>query len=492
MKLDKLLNNIDYNLIQGSDTVDINNIVYDSKNATPNTLFVCLKGIKTNTDGHNFALLAINNGATAILTERKVPNIPPHITIVRVRNTRKSLPTIANNFFNYPSKELNLVGITGTNGKTSVSLYIAKVLEVLERNVGVIGTTGVFINNQAVEFNKTTPTTPESVELQYLLRYMKNSGVTEVVMEASSMAMELHRVDGCDFNVAVFTNLTQDHLDDHKTMENYKNAKLKLFNMCKYAIINIDDSVSNEIININKCPILTYGIKNNADIFAKDITYSFEGVQFTVVFREIERQVKLNIPGDFSIYNALATIGACYVLGLPIDLIINGLEQVSTVPGRFEVITSTKGYQAIVDYAHSPDALENVLKTINGFVKGRIITIFGCGGDRDRTKRALMGEIAGKYSDMTFITSDNPRSENPNEIMNEIEFGIKKTNCPYIKIEDRKSAILNALNEASPNDIILIAGKGHEEYQEFKDYVIHFSDKEIINEFIKLNNFNPG
>lgn len=485
MQIKELFRNSKFEIIQGDDSTDIEYIAYNSKKVSKNSLFVCIRGFKV--DGHDYIDEAIKNGAIAILVEAVPLDVPQNITVIKVENTRKTLPLIASVFYNEPSKYFNLVGITGTNGKTSVSFFVSKILNSNNHNVGLIGTIDSRINDRVLEL--TNLTTPESLDLQFIFRKMADEKVDDVIMETSSMALELYRVDYSYFDIGVFTNLTQDHLDNHKTMENYKNAKLRLFKMTEKAVINIDDEVSKEIMKIHNKKILTYGIYNDADIMAKDIKSSISGVKFNLVFNNKVREVKLQVPGFFSVYNALAAFGVCYLLGLTFDEIINGLQLIEGVRGRFETIRTKCEFSVIVDYAHTPDALENVLNTVKDFAEGKIITVFGCGGDRDKSKRPKMGKIAGELSDFCVITSDNPRNEDPLKILNDVEGGIKDTNCLYDKEIDRKMAIKKAIDIAKKGDIIIIAGKGHETYQILKDKVIEFDDVKVVKEYLNLKKY---
>lgn len=482
MKLNHILDGISYELIQGSDSIDIIQIAWDSRNVKPDSLFICVKG--KNIDRHIFAEDASAKGAIALIVEQDILIDNKNITIIKVKNTKAAMAIIASNFYKEPSKKFNLIGITGTNGKTSTSYFIAKIFENAKHKYGIISTIENKIGNLTLETEKLNPTTPDAIELQASFKEMADNNVTDVVMEVTSIALDNHRVDKCDFNVGVFTNLTQDHLDEHGTMENYKKAKMKLFRMCKKGIINIDDKASKDIIEYSSCEVLTYGINNTADFMAKDISYSLDGVKFTLQFRNDTRNVELMIPGKFSVYNALAAIGACYAIGISLDDIVKGLSLIKGVRGRFQTVPNTKGYMVVVDYAHSPDSLENILNSVRELKANKVVTVFGCGGDRDKTKRAIMGEIAGKLSDYCIITSDNPRSENPLSIINDIEKGIVNSSCPYEKVVNRRLAILTALNCASPSDIVVIAGKGHETYQIVADEVKHFNDVEVVQELL--------
>lgn len=483
MKLKQLLNNINYELIQGSDESEIKNISWDSRNVGEDSLFICVKG--KNVDRHDYALTAVEKGAIALVIQHEVENIPEGIAVIKVEDSQASMAVIASEFYNHPSRKFNLVGITGTNGKTSTSYFISEILESLGKNVGVIGTIENKIGNQSLNVEKKNPTTPDSLDLQSSFNEMVKNGVTDVVMEVTSIGLDHHRVDECDFNIGVFTNLTQDHLDEHGTMENYRDAKIKLFKMCKKGIINVDDPYAQDFIKAATCEVLTYGIDKEADYKAEDIIYSLEGVKFTLNYHGEKKAIDLKIPGKFSVYNALAAIGSCHSLGLSLEDIAKGISFIHTVRGRFETVPNSKGYMVVVDYAHTPDGLENILSSVRALTDKKVISVFGCGGDRDKTKRPIMGEIAGKLSDYCIITSDNPRTEDPESILKDVEEGIKKTDCSYEMEVDRKHGIYSALKKAQPGDIIVIAGKGHETYQIFKDKTIHFDDVEVAKEFLE-------
>jgi UDP-N-acetylmuramoyl-L-alanyl-D-glutamate--2,6-diaminopimelate ligase len=481
MNLYKLLEGIDYEILAGHINLEICNITWDSRNVEKDCLFIAVKN--RSVDRHDFALDAINNGAIALVVEYEINNVPPNITVIKVNQSRKSMAIIAKNYYRNPTGKLKVIGITGTNGKTSVSYFISKVLEVFKIKCGIIGTIENTIDGQKMRAKKLNPTTPDSIELQQSFAEMLDYGVAYAVIEVTSSALAQNRVYGCEFDIGVFTNLTQDHLEEHGTMENYRNAKLKLFKMCKKAIINIDDAVAVDIMSTANCEFITYGIENACDFRAVNIKYTTSGVKFNLEHNGEARQVELNMPGRFSVYNALAAIASCYALGLNLDDIIKGVKAINGVPGRFQAIPNSKGILAIVDYAHSPDALENILASVKEITKGRIILVFGCGGNRDTSKRPIMGKISGKYSDYCIITSDNPRKEEPSLIINDIEVGVAKTSCNYEKIENRKQAIFKALYIAEPGDTVIIAGKGHENYQILKDETIHFSDEEVVKEY---------
>lgn len=473
MILSALLQNVDWTLLYGEEK-EINKITYDSRKVQKDDLFVCITGFQT--DGHKYAQKAIEAGATAILCEKEIQSDNKDITILQTSNTRHALAILSANYYNHPCNSMNVIGVTGTNGKTTTTYLIKSVLDTIGHKVGIVGTIENRIGDKILHADRTTP---ESLELQELFYEMKQENVTDVVMEVSSHSLDLHRVDGIKYNIGIFTNLTQDHLDYHKTMENYKIAKSLLFQRSEKSVINIDDNAGEFMKQNAKGEVLTFGIDKQADITAKEIDISADGVKFTLCYDNKQYVVSLHTPGRFSIYNALGAIGACIFMGIAIEDIIAGLNSNAGVAGRFQTVKSHKA-NAIIDYAHTPDGLENILNTAREFVKGKIITVFGCGGDRDKTKRPIMGEIAGKLSDYCIITSDNPRTENPSSILDDVEEGMKKTNCNYIKLVDRREAICHAVEYGQKGDLIVIAGKGHENYQIFADKTIHFDDVEEV------------
>ena len=475
MKVEKILHDIEYKLIQGSVETEFEKIEYDSRKVSKGDAFVCVTGFKT--DGHNYVESAIKSGATVIFCERELENIDESVTVIQFENTRKALAHISAEYYGRPSERMNVIGVTGTNGKTTTTFLVKSVLDKIGHKTGIIGTIENRIGDRIIPTERTTP---ESLELQELFKTMADEGCQDVVMEVSSHALDLHRVDDIRFNVGIFTNLTQDHLDYHVTMENYKKAKGLLFERCLASVVNIDDEAGEYMVSVSKGKVITFAIDKNADLKAEDIHISADGVEFKLEYDGKEYPVSLNTPGKFSIYNALGAIGACILMGIDMDTIISGLKENKGVNGRFQTVRSKRGFNAIVDYAHTPDGLENILKTAKEFVKGRIITVFGCGGDRDRTKRPIMGEIAGIYSDYCIITSDNPRTEDPVQILDDVEPGTKKSGCEYTKIVDRGEAIKYAIDMAKEGDVVIVAGKGHENYQIFADKTIHFDDVEEV------------
>lgn len=479
MLLKDLLQNVNYKILQGNLEQLVDEVIYDSRIKTDKGLFIAVKGFDK--DGHEFIDSAINNGAKTIVLEDEM-TLPDTITVVQVKDTRQVMAQIATNRYQNPSEAFNIVGVTGTNGKTSITYLLGCILETYERKIGIIGTIENRIGETILQAQRTTP---EALELQKLFAKMRDEQVTECLMEVSSHALDLYRVKGTTFKVGIFTNLTQDHLDFHKTMENYARAKAKLFRQCEIGIINVDSEYSTVMLENHTCKVVTYGIDCQADYKASNIEICATGVTYQLQTPEGSYEIKIPIPGKFTVYNTMAVIATARSLNIPMKVIIEALKQVKGVPGRVQGISSIKGYSVLVDYAHTPDGLENVLETIKQFAKGRIITVFGCGGDRDNTKRPIMGEIAAKYSDEVMITSDNPRSENPAKILNQIEEGVKKYTTPYQKIEDRKEAIHHALTKANCEDVILVAGKGHENYQILADRIIHFDDMEVVKAFMQ-------
>ncbi|SHK38666.1 UDP-N-acetylmuramoyl-L-alanyl-D-glutamate--2,6-diaminopimelate ligase [Paramaledivibacter caminithermalis] len=489
MKLCDLLKGIKTLEIYGNKDMDITGIAYDSRRVDKGNLFVCITGLKT--DGHKYIKGAIKNGAIAIIIEKDIDEIPEimnehDISFIKTDDTRYALSKLAANFYDDPSDKINVVGITGTNGKTSITYLISSILEANNKRTSIIGT---MKNKIADEEYKTANTTPESLELQYLFSKMIKKNVDVCAMEVSSHSLDLKRVEHIKFNIGVFTNLTADHLDFHEDMENYKNAKIKLFyKTSDVNIINIDDKYGKEIYNRIKkleIPALSYGIDNNCDIRAEDIRMNAAYSEFKLVTPKYSGNIKINIPGLFSIYNILAAIAVCYFMGYSYEDIARGVGKIKSIRGRFELVENDKGIGVIVDYAHTPDALENVLKTIKQFLKGRVITVFGCGGDRDTSKRAIMGKIAYSMSDYSIITNDNPRTENPAKIVEDILRGMGKDKNKYDVVMDRREAIKRAIRKAQRDDVVLIAGKGHETYQIINNEVVDFDDREVASNFLR-------
>ncbi len=482
MKLKELLKDVDIIYSMGDMNTEISGIAYDSRKIKKGNLFICVSGYTK--DGHSFINEALQKGAAAFLVEKDVE--APGAALVKVKSSRAAMPILAACFYGNPTEKLQLIGITGTSGKTTTTYLIKSILEAAHKKAGLLGTISTQIGDKVYVSSKTTP---ESLDLQSLFREMTDMGMEYAVMEVSSHSLELGRVEGCKFSAGVFTNLSQDHLDFHKTMENYRDVKKKLFYKTRDAnIINIDDMhgklIAEEIRSL-KTPLVTFGIDHPADIMAKDIRIDSKGVSFMLVTPEYRTELKIRIPGKFSVYNALAAAAVAYSAGIDSKDIKEGLYRVGSVPGRSEIVETDTPYTVIIDYAHKPDGLEKILTAIRQYSKGRIITMFGCGGDRDKEKRPMMGKIAGELSDYVIITSDNPRSEDPMDIIRHAEAGIKSTNCDYICIENRRDAIKYALKIAAKDDIILLAGKGHETYQVLKDRTIPFDERDIVDELLR-------
>ena len=450
-------------------------------------MFVAIKGFDV--DGHEYIKEAIGNGAKVILAQididRKfIKEIPDDVTIILSENTRHALAICACNFYGNPSKKVKLIGITGTKGKTTTSFMTKAILEKEGKKVGLIGTIACYIGSKKLEDSDRT--TPESLKLQKIFKQMVDEGCEVIVMEVSSQSLKLHRVDGCVFDIAVFTNFSEDHISEkeHPDMEDYFNSKLKLFHMCKTGYVNADDLHTAKIPKmLPDNDISTYGIDNYCNLLAKDITITNSYVDFKVKLGQRNERVKTFIPGRFSVYNSLAAICVGLKLGCSAENIKEDLLEIK-VPGRSEMVPNKKEIPIMIDYAHSPESLENILNAVKSYTRGRVISVFGCGGDRDPGKRPIMGEISGRIADYTIITSDNPRTEDPEKIVNQIEEGIKKTNGKYECIVDRIEAIKSAIEMANKNDIVVLAGKGHETYQIIGHKKYPFDEKEIIKEII--------
>ena len=495
MILKEIINQVNIKKIYGDYDIDISNIAFNSKKIKEKGLFIAIPGFKE--DGLSFIEDAVKNGAICIVAQKQ-PNIEKitekYIAQIIVSDSRQALAKISSNFFGKPSERLNLTGITGTNGKTTTAFLIDSILKAANKKTSIITTIESFILRNKIDFGRTTP---ESLEINEFLQNSLKELCSYCTMEVSSHAVDLHRVDYINFKTLVFTNLSQDHLDYHKDMLTYFNVKKKLFTdyeskifKAENAVINEDDYHGKILLketNLNK---ISYSINSkNSDLKASDIKLDTSGIKMNIVFKD-NSAIKINsyLTGYFNVYNILAASGAAIAMGFSPADIAKGVESLKGVNGRFEKISEINDFTAIVDYAHTPDGLDNVIKTAKRILKpgSKLITVFGCGGDRDRTKRKIMGEIAGKMSDYIFITSDNPRTEDPLSIISMIEEGVRKYNTGrYNKIEDRKTAIDEALNFAGRDDIVLIAGKGHENYQEFNGFRIDFSDQETVRKWAK-------
>lgn len=479
MKLTSILKGVSYEVISGKAEVEVNNIQYDSRKLKENDLFVCIEGYST--DGHKYIKNAIEKKVSAIICT-KVPEEIQECTIIKVEDSRKTLARLAANYYDHPEKKLKLIGITGTNGKTTSTYMMKKILENSGKKLGLIGTIANYIGEEKLESERTTP---ESLELFELFNKMVERGVEYCVMEVSSHSLYLNRVYGIEFKEGIFTNLTQDHLDFHKTFENYYNAKLILFKNSVNSIINIDDEYGTRVIKDVSGKKFTYAIDKDADLKADNIVLHSRGIEFDMHYLKEKVHVKLNIPGRYNVYNALGSAAACLLEGIGLNEVKEGLEALKAVPGRCEAVeTNIKlDFDILIDYAHTPDSLMKILKTAREFTNNKLISVFGCGGDRDGLKRPIMGEVGTSLSDIAVITSDNPRSEEPMKIIDDIIKGTKTDN--YIVIENRREAIKKAISIAEKGDVIVIAGKGHEDYQVLKEGKIHFDEREVIAEILK-------
>lgn len=478
MKLKKIMENINFDLIKGNIDVEINKIQYDSRAIRQGDVFFCIEGY--NVDGHKYVQSAINNGAVAIVCQKNI-EIDSEVCVLKVQFSRRALAIGAANYYGNPSHNMKMIGITGTNGKTTSAFMVKAILESAGYKVGLIGTIANYICDKKIHTERTTP---ESLELHELFMEMVDSGIDYCVMEVSSHSLYLDRVYGIEFCESIFTNLTQDHLDFHKTFENYFNAKLKLFMLSKSSVINIDDTYGTKAFKSITGSKLSYGLNHNVDIMASDIKMHSRGSNFTMMYKNSSFEIELSIPGNYNIYNALGSAAVCLNQGVDACVIKLALKKLQ-VPGRCELVRNSYnlGFEIILDYAHTPDALENILKTVREFTQGKLISVFGCGGDRDKTKRPIMGKIGTLLSDFSVVTSDNPRTEVPMEIIKDVVVGIEQDN--YEIVENRRDAIKRAIEIASSGDIIVITGKGHEDYQVLKDETIHFDEREVISEILK-------
>lgn len=481
MNLRDITKDYEFSLVKGSIDIDITDIKDDSRKVNNGDLFIAQKGFTL--DGHKFIDMAIQKGAIAIVIEEDI-TVDEDITVIKVEDSVDALGKFSSEFHHRPWDNLEMIGITGTNGKTSTTYFVKSIFEKNAKKVGIIGTIGAIIGDELISIKNTTP---NSLVLHDLLKEMVDSKLDTCIMEVSSHSLELKRVEYMDFQIGLFTNLTKDHLDYHETMDKYFSSKLKLFyktNKCN--IINIDDNYGMKIIEHigNRIPVLTYGIKDTADIYATDIEFTLSKVRFTLNTPKGSRIILVNVPGEFSVYNALAAASCAYAYNIELDVIKDGLESVEGVKGRFEVIPTNTDYTVIIDFAHTADGLEKVLTVIDQFAEGRKIVVFGAGGNRDKSKRPEMGETVGKHADLSIVTSDNPRHEDSDMIVEDILVGTNKANGKYVKIVDRAEAIKYALDNAMPKDIILLAGKGHETYTIIGDKTISFDEKQIVLDYL--------
>ena len=485
MRLQELLLDVAVKELHADPMTEITSVVYDSRKSEPGALFVAISGFTS--DGNRFIPMAVEKGAAVVVTAKRPETDVPYVL---VESDRLALAMIGCNFYGRPAEHMTMIGITGTNGKTSSTLLLKAVLEkTLGARVGLIGTMENRIGQETIPTERTTP---ESLELQKLFARMRDAGCTHVVMEVSSHAIILERIGGIRYDVAAFTNLTEDHLDFHKTMDAYCDAKAELFRRCGRAVINMDDSYAERIRENAACPVLETSVLRPAGLYARDVDYEADGISFTAVCGEERAEVAVPIPGRFTVYNALTVLGIAKSLGISLKAAAGALRDAEGVRGRIEVVpTPGMPYTVLVDYAHTPDGLENVLRSVRDFCKGRLISVFGCGGDRDPMKRPIMGEIGVKNADFAIITSDNPRTEVPMAIIRDILAGVKEEYGAYTVVEDRRAAIRYAMDIAKKDDIIVLAGKGHETYQEINGVKYHLDEREEVRAHLsELRNCN--
>ena len=486
MELKKLLTGIENFKSKGDMEIDIKKVESNSKKVGPETLFVAVKGYDF--DGHQYVNEAIEKGATAVMLDMSADlkniKIPSGVTVIITDDTRKALARVSCNYYGNPSKYFKLIGVTGTKGKTTTTYMIKAILEKAGYKVGLIGTIPSYIGDECL--GESSRTTPESLELQGLFYKMAKAKCDFVIMEVSSQSLKLSRVEGCNFDYGIFTNLYKDHISEkeHTDMNEYFESKLKLFTMCPRAFINSDDFKCNKIIKgAPNCNIDTYAVDNKADLLAKDITITNVSVDFKVKLGQRNERIKVNIPGRYSVYNALAAISVATAVGVDVEKIKEGLENI-IVPGRNELVPNKEELPIMLDYAHTAESLENILQASKTYTPGRVICVFGCGGDRDREKRPRMGEVAGRLADYTIVTTDNPRTEKPEDIISEIEAGISKTKGKYEIVVDRREAIAKAIKMMGKRDLVILAGKGHETYQEINGEKFPFDERVIIKEIL--------
>lgn len=464
---------------RGNMVTEIATLCSNSREKVEKGLFFCIPGARF--DAHDYAPQAVENGCVALVVDHFVDvNVPQ----VKVTSVRAAMARMAAAFYGHPADGMRLVGVTGTKGKTTTTYMIKSILETAGMKVGLIGTTGNMIGDRRIASNYTTP---DPIDLQRDLRAMADAGVQAVVMEVSAHAIDMARLDGMLFEVGAYTNLSQDHLDYFGTMENYFECKKRFFTsgMVRNAVLNVDEETTVSILRDLTIPHLTFGIAAAADLFARDIEISENGVSFELKLQGMHAlAITLRMTGMFNVYNAIAAASCAMVLGISHEDIKAGLERIESVPGRIEMLPTHTPYRMILDYAHAPDALDNILRTCRDFTRGRLIAVFGCGGDRDKGKRPIMGRIGGELADLCILTSDNPRNEDPMTILASIEEGIRETDCPYVVIENRRQAIRHAMEIAQPGDVIALCGKGHETYQEICGVKHPFDEKVVVAELL--------
>ena len=483
MKLTKLLERLTYEVLQGNDDIEITELTNDSRKVVEGSVFVCISGAVV--DGHNFVADVAAKGATAVIVEKEV-EAPEHITVIKVEDTRYALALTSAAYFRYPADELKVIGITGTKGKTTTTYMVKEILEGVGHKVGLIGTIEAIIGDEVIpEAN----TTPESFTIHKYFRKMVEAGCDCVVMEVSSQGLMLHRTAGIPFEIGIFTNLGEDHIgpNEHKDFDDYKRCKGLLFKQCKIGIANVDDEHFADVFKEATCKVETFGFSEKADLRANDTKLvsrpGYLGIDYRVSGL-MNFDVEIDIPGKFSVYNSLTAIAVCRHFDVPVEKIVAALGK-AKVKGRIEMIKVSDDFTLMIDYAHNAMSLESLLSTLKEYNPKRLVCLFGCGGNRAKSRRYEMGEVSGRMADLTIITSDNPRFEDPQEIINDIKIGMAKTDGKYIVIPDRREAIYSAIHNAEEGDMVAIIGKGHEDYQEIEGVRHHFKDREVVEEAVK-------
>ncbi len=480
MKLCELIKNVPVREISAGEDIEITGITNDSRAVKRGDVFIAVKGFQS--DGHKYIPSAVKQGAALVVCQ----DVPENADCpwVAVEDSRTAEALLAANFYGNPCEKLTMIGVTGTNGKTTVTTLTRQVIEkATGEKCGLIGTNINIVGEKIIEAERTTP---DAIELQKLLNEMVEAGCKYAVMEVSSHALSLGRVEGITYEVGAFTNLTEDHLDFHETMDKYAEAKALLFGKCRKGVVNADDHYAKMMTDRAKCPVITFSAEGkNANVKAKNIELHANRVEFTAVIEGKSVKVLLHIPGKFSVYNALTVLSIAYCLGIEPARTAEILKTLGGVKGRAEIVPTDTDYTVLIDYAHSPDAMENILQTVRGIAKGRVVILFGCGGDREKTKRPIMGSIAVKLADYVYITSDNPRTEVPGDIIKDILRGVEGTSTPYEVIENRREAIYTALRQSRKDDILILAGKGHEDYQIIGTEKYHFDEREVVADFFR-------
>lgn len=482
MKLAKLLERMKYDILQGSDEIEITELTNDSRNVKEGSVFVCISGAVR--DGHDFVQEVAEKGATAVIVEKEV-TAPENVTVIRVEDTRYALALTSAAYFGYPAEELKVIGITGTKGKTTTTYMVKSILEGAGHKVGLIGTIETIIGEDVIPSKNTTP---ESFQIHQSFRKMVDAGCDTVVMEVSSQGLMLHRTAGIPFEIGIFTNLGEDHIgpNEHKDFEDYKRCKGLLFKQCRLGIANVDDPHFQDVFQGATCKVETFGFSEEADLRATNVKLLSSPGHLGVTYRAeglLDMDVKIDIPGTFSVYNSLTAIAVCRHFGVPKETILSALAE-AKVKGRIEMVKISDEFTLMIDYAHNAMSLESLLTTLKAYQPKRLVCLFGCGGNRSKARRYEMGEVSGNLADLTIITSDNPRFEEPQDIIDDIKTGIEKTAGDYVEIIDRKEAIRYAIEHAQKGDVIVLAGKGHEDYQEIKGVKYPMDERVLIAEVV--------